>query len=257
VGLLSVVVLCRPAVGLQGAQSQGGAPIEVSGTVTNSRGAPLPNVTVQIRGTEIRTTTDATGKYSLTAPADGALTFTLIGHRGRGQPISGHSTINVVMEDAIATLPDVVVTGYTAQRRADITGAVATVNVESVERQSSASVLQRLDGRVAGVTVDNSGSPGSRTTVRIRGISSFQNNDPLYIVDGTPIQDQREYLNFLNPADIGEIQVLKDASAASIYGARATASSLSRQRKAGRERATSRSMYGRASPLRRAAMTIS
>jgi TonB-linked SusC/RagA family outer membrane protein len=222
VGLLSVLVLCRPAVGLQGAQGQSSAPIEVSGTVTNTRGTPLPNVTVQIRGTEIRTTTDATGKYSLTAPADGALTFTLIGHRGRGQPISGHSTINVVMEDAIATLPDVVVTGYTAQRRADITGAVATVNVESVERQSSASVLQRLDGRVAGVTVDNSGSPGSRTTVRIRGISSFQNNDPLYIVDGTPIQDQREYLNFLNPADIGEIQVLKDASAASIYGARAS-----------------------------------
>jgi TonB-linked SusC/RagA family outer membrane protein len=219
VGLLSVLVLCRPAVGLQGAQNQPSAPIEVSGTVTNTRGAPLPNVTVQIRGTETRTTTDATGKYSLTAPADGALTFTLIGHRGRGQPIAGKSTINVVMEDAIATLPDVVVTGYTSQRRQDITGAVTAVDVSSVERQSSASVLQRLDGRVAGVTVDNSGSPGSRTTVRIRGISSFQNNDPLYIIDGTPISDS--YLNFLNPADIGEIQVLKDASAASIYGARA------------------------------------
>jgi TonB-linked SusC/RagA family outer membrane protein len=219
VGLLSVLVLCRPAVGLQGAQSPQGQPIEVSGTVTNSRGAPLSGVTVQVRGAENRTTTDASGKFSLTAPADGGLTFTLIGYRGRGQPISGHSTINVVMEDAIATLPDVVVTGYTSQRRQDITGAVATVDVSSVERQSSTSVLQRLDGRVAGVTVDNSGSPGSRTTIRIRGISSFQNNDPLYIVDGTPISDS--YLNFLNPADIGEIQVLKDASAASIYGARA------------------------------------
>jgi TonB-linked SusC/RagA family outer membrane protein len=219
VGLLFVLVVCRPAVGLQGPQSQRSENIDVSGVVTNSRGAPLPGVTVQIRGTENRTTTDATGKYSLTAPADGALTFTLIGYRGRGQPISGKSSINVVMEDAIATLPDVVVTGYTSQRRQDITGAVATVNVESVERQSSTSVLQRLDGRVAGVTVDNSGSPGSRTTVRVRGISSFQNNDPLYIVDGTPISDS--YLNFLNPADIGEIQVLKDASAASIYGARA------------------------------------
>ncbi len=219
VGLLSVLVLCRPAVGLQGPQSQAGAPIEVSGTVTNARGAPLAGVTVQIRGTENRTTTDATGKYSLTAPADGALTFTLIGFRGRGQTIAGKSTINVVMEDAISTLPDVVVTGYTSQRRQDITGAVATVDVSSVERQSSTSVLQRLDGRVAGVTVDNSGSPGSRTTIRIRGISSFQNNDPLYIIDGTPLSDS--YLNFLNPADIAEVQVLKDASAASIYGARA------------------------------------
>ena len=219
VGLLAVLVLCRPAVGLQGAQGQSSAPIEVSGTVTNTRGTPLPNVTVQIRGTENRTTTDATGKYSLTAPADGALTFTLIGFRGRGQTIAGKSTINVVMEDAISTLPDVVVTGYTSQRRQDITGAVATVDVSSIERQSSTSVLQRLDGRVAGVTVDNSGSPGSRTTIRIRGISSFQNNDPLYIIDGTPLSDS--YLNFLNPADIAEIQVLKDASAASIYGARA------------------------------------
>ncbi len=219
VGLLSVLVLCRPAVGLQGPQSQASAPIEVSGTVTNARGAPLPGVTVQIRGSENRTTTDATGKYSLTAPADGALTFTLIGYRGRGQTIAGKSTINVVMEDAISTLPDVVVTGYTSQRRQDITGAVATVDVSSVDRQSSTSVLQRLDGRVAGVTVDNSGSPGSRTTIRIRGISSFQNNDPLYIIDGTPLSDS--YLNFLNPADIAEIQVLKDASAASIYGARA------------------------------------
>src|SRR5260370_22416698 len=98
-----------------------------------------------------------------------------------------------MMEDAIATLPDVVVTGYTSQRRQDITGAVSSVGMESVERQSSASVLQRLDGRVAGVTVDNSGSPGSRSTVRIRGISSFQNNNPLYIVDGPPIDDS--YLN--------------------------------------------------------------
>src|SRR5439155_7031545 len=82
------------------------------------------------------------------------------------------------------------------------------------------SVLQRRDGRVPGVTINNGGSPGSRTTVRIRGVSSFHDNDPLYIVDGTPVEDS--YLNFLNPADIGQIQVLKDASSASIYGSRAS-----------------------------------
>jgi len=82
-------------------------------------------------------------------------------------------------------------------------------------------VLQRLDGRVAGVSVDASGSPGSRTTVRVRGITSFQNNDPLYIIDGTPIAGD-SYLNWLNPDDIAEVQVLKDAAAASIYGSRAS-----------------------------------
>src|SRR5207249_2097840 len=88
------------------------------------------------------------------------------------------------------------------------------------ERQTSASVLQRLDGRVPGVTIDAGGSPGSRSTIRIRGVSSFQNNDPLFIIDGTPTLDS--YLNWVNPGDVGSIQVLKDASAASIYGSRAS-----------------------------------
>jgi TonB-linked SusC/RagA family outer membrane protein len=121
---------------------------------------------------------------------------------------------------AIAFLQEMVVTAYAEQRRADITGAVSSANVETVQEQTGASVLQRLDVAVAGITVDASGSPGARTTVRIRGISSFQNNDPLYIVDGVPVEDT--YINWLNPADISSIQVLKDASAASIYGSRAS-----------------------------------
>ena len=122
--------------------------------------------------------------------------------------------------EAIAFLEEIVVTAYTTERRADITGAVSSVSTSAIERPTSASVLQRLEGSVPGVTVASSGSPGSRTTVRIRGISSFQNNDPLYIVDGTAISDS--YINFLNPDDITSIQVLKDASAASIYGSRAS-----------------------------------
>src|SRR5207247_1298729 len=124
------------------------------------------------------------------------------------------------LDRAIAVLPEVVVTGYTTQRRADITGAVSSVDIESASKQTSTSSLQRLDAAVSGVTVANSGSPGSRSTVRIRGITSFQNNDPLYIVDGTPVEDS--YLNWLSPDDIAEIQVLKDASSASIYGSRAS-----------------------------------
>jgi len=210
--LLLGLALCPPG----SAQQQ----VELSGTVTTTEGTPIQGVSVKIRGTTTTTLTDAQGKYALTAPSDAVLVFSLIGYRGMAQGIGGRANINVAMERAISVLPEVVVTGYTAQRRADITGAVATVDVSSVEKQSNTSVLQRLDGRVAGVTVEDGGSPGARTTVRIRGVSSFQNNDPLYIVDGTPVQDT--YLNWLNPEEIASVQVLKDASAASIYGSRAS-----------------------------------
>ena len=193
---------------------------QVSGTVTSVTGERLAGVTVQVRGTDNRTTTDANGRYSITAPSDGVLLFALIGYKGGARTISGRPTIDVALDAAVAVLDPVIVTGYTAQRRGDITGAVASVgNIEGTAQQTGASVLQRLDGRVPGVQVENSGSPGSRTTVRIRGVSSFQNNDPLYIIDGTPVQDT--YLNWLNPNEVGSIQVLKDASAASIYGTRA------------------------------------
>src|SRR5437899_2512818 len=158
-----------------------GQDVDVTGRVTSEDGSRLPAVTVRIRGTNTSTVTDAEGKYFITAPADGVLLFNRIGYRGVGQSIGKRTTIDVALERAISVLPEVVVTGYTSQKRADITGAVAIANVESIERQTSTSVLQRLDGRVPGVTVDASGSPGSRSTVRIRGFTSFQNNDPLYI----------------------------------------------------------------------------
>ena len=211
------VLLSLTAYGTALAQAQ---ETQVSGTVTSVTGEKLAGVTVQVRGTENRTTTDANGRFSLTAPSDGVLLFNLIGYKGAARTIAARETIDVTLDAAVAVLDPVIVTGYTAQKRADITGAVSSVPMEgTASQQTSTSVLQRLDGRVPGVQVENSGSPGSRTTVRIRGVSSFQNNDPLYIVDGTPVQDT--YLNWLNPNEISSIQVLKDASAASIYGARA------------------------------------
>jgi TonB-dependent starch-binding outer membrane protein SusC len=192
----------------------------VSGTVVSQGGTPLPGVLVRVEGTDASTTTNTTGRYTITAPTNAVLTFTRVGRAPVRMAVEGRSTIDVTME-RVSTLEEVVVTAYSeAQRRAEITGAVASVNVEAANRQTSASVLQRLDANVSGVTVDASGSPGSRSTVRIRGISSFQNNDPLYIVDGTPVQDS--YINWLNPNDIASIQVLKDASSASIYGSRAS-----------------------------------
>jgi TonB-linked SusC/RagA family outer membrane protein len=194
---------------------------QVSGTVSSATtGEKLWGVTVRVKGTQTQTVTDQQGRYALVAPADAVLSFAQIGYRGKEQPVGGQGTIDVTLEQAPTMLQEVVVTGYTSQRRADITGAVTSVNLDPVEKQTSVSVLQRLDGRVPGVTVQSSGSPGSRSTVRIRGVSSFHDNDPLYIIDGTPVQGE-SYLNFLNPNDIGEVQVLKDASAASIYGSRA------------------------------------
>ena len=212
--LLLALVVRGPAVAQQPQQ------IQVSGTVSGPAGEHLRGVTVRVRGSATSTVTDDQGKYSLSAPSDAVLTFGLIGFRGLGQNIGGRTTINVSMERAISVLPEVVVTGYQSQKRTDITGAVSSVDLGSVTRQTSASVLQKLDGRVAGVTVDAGGSPGSRSTVRIRGVTSFQNNDPLFIIDGTPTLDS--YLNWVNPDDVGSIQVLKDASAASIYGSRAS-----------------------------------
>ncbi len=217
---LFVVLL---AAGIASAQEVTGTGTQVTGTVTSNTGEKLWGVMVRVRGATTRAVSDQQGKYSINAPSDGVLTYALIGYRGTEQPVSGRSEIDVVMEQAPTVLQEVVVTGYETQRRGDITGAVSSVNVESAQKQTSASVLQRLDGRVAGVTVENSGSPGSRSTVRIRGVSSFQNNDPLYIIDGTPIDGTSDsYINFLNPDDIDQIQVLKDASAASIYGSRAS-----------------------------------
>ena len=196
-----------------------GQEIRISGTVTSSERIPLGAVTVRVQGSDTRALTDAAGRYTIAAPASGILSFSRIGHRAVQENIAGRTRIDVTMT-AVAFLEEVVVTAYTTERRADITGAVASVNVDAVARPTTASVLQRLTANVPGVVVEASGSPGSRSTVRVRGISSFQNNDPLYIVDGVPVQDS--YVNWLNPDDIESIQVLKDASAASIYGSRAS-----------------------------------
>ena len=152
---------------------------QVSGTVTSATtGEKLWGVTVRVKGSQTQTVTDQQGRYALVAPADAVLTFAQIGFRGKEQAIGGQSTLDVSLEQAPTMLQEVVVTGYTSQRRADITGAVSSVNLQPTTTQSSVSVLQRLDGRVPGVTVNSSGSPGSRTTVRIRGVTSLHDNDP-------------------------------------------------------------------------------
>jgi len=186
VGLLFVLVVTGTAF----AQN-----LVVSGTVTSTGGAPLQGVTVRVQGTDTRATTDAAGKYRISAPGDAVLTFYVLGQRPVQTTVAGRNTVDVTMAQ-ITYLEQVLVTAYTEQRRGDITGAISSVDIAQAQKQSSASVLQRLDVAVPGVTVVASGSPGSRSTVRIRGISSFQNNDPLYVIDGTPVEES--YLRIVN-----------------------------------------------------------
>lgn len=218
---LAVGVLWGPARAEARQEGQGAARGTVTGVVTDAQtGQPIVGVMVTVVGTRTGALTDEAGRYVVQAPPDGVLSFAHIGYRDLQVNIEGRARIDVALEVSAAALEQIVVTGYQTQRRGDITSAVSTVNLAAVQTQTSTSVIQRLAGRVAGVQVETSGSPGARSTVRIRGVTSFQNNNPLYIIDGVPVEDS--YANFLNPNDVESVQVLKDASAASVYGSRAS-----------------------------------
>jgi TonB-dependent SusC/RagA subfamily outer membrane receptor len=193
---------------------------QVKGKVSSSAdGSGLPGVNVQLKGTATGTVTDADGIYAIDVKgADAVLVFSSIGLIKKEITVGNQTTINVSLEDDIKNLSEVVVTGYAAQRKKDITGAVTVISPKELTAVPTASVTQMLQGRAAGVTVGNDNSPGGGTMVRIRGFGSINNNSPLYVIDGVPTQGT---LNQINPNDIESMQVLKDASAASIYGARA------------------------------------
>jgi TonB-linked SusC/RagA family outer membrane protein len=193
----------------------------ITGSVTSSAdGNAIPGVSVTLKGSTTGTVTDTDGKYSITVkPENVTLVFSSIGFIKQEIVVpSAQSVLNLVLVDDIKALSEVVVTGYASQRKQDITGAVTVISPKELTAVPAASVTQMLQGRAAGVTVGNDNSPGGGTMVRIRGFGSINNNSPLYVIDGVPTQGT---LNQLNPNDIESMQVLKDASAASIYGARA------------------------------------
>jgi len=193
----------------------------VSGQVTDEAGVTMPGVNVLVKGTANGTATDVDGNYRISVPnGDAVLVFTFVGYSTTEVSVGGRSTVNAQLNPDVQTLSELVVTGYQVQRKADISGAVAVVDTKDLQTLVASSFAQKLAGRVPGVTISTSGAPGDATNVRIRGISSFGNNDPLYVIDGVPIQDKGN-LN-LNPNDIETMQVLKDPSTASIYGSRAS-----------------------------------
>lgn len=191
----------------------------VSGTVTDESGSPLPGVNVILKGTAQGTATDANGQFNLNVTGNGdVLTFSFIGYTTAEVVVGAQTNINVSMNLDVQTLSELVVTGYTLQEKKNLTSAVTVVSTKDLLAVAATSVEQQLQGRAAGVTVINSNVPGQGSNVRIRGFGTLGNNDPLYVIDGVPTTDN--LANF-NQNDIESIQILKDATSASIYGSRA------------------------------------
>ncbi len=218
----------------------------ITGRVTESGGTtPLPGVNVVVKGTTVGISTDANGTYQLTLPANqNVLVFSAIGYASKEVTVGNQSELNVALDTDVRSLNEVVVTGYGAQAKRDITGAVATVDTRQLLSVPATNVGQALQGRVAGVTVGNENSPGGGVMVRIRGFGTINDNSPLYVIDGVPTKGN---LNTLNLNDIESLQVLKDASAASIYGSRAGNGVViitTKKGKAGKPKFTYETYYG-------------
>ncbi|HNX44932.1 MAG TPA: TonB-dependent receptor [Bacteroidales bacterium] len=193
--------------------------IVVSGMVKDKTG-PLPGVSINIKNTYEGTTSDQNGSFTLSVPdLNATLVFSYIGYLTQEIPLAGRSKLDVLMVQDVMNLDEVVVVGYGTQRKKDLTGAVSTVNGNDLQKLPVANVEQALQGQVAGVQVtQNYGNPGAGVQIRIRGIGTIGDSDPLYVIDGVPT---KEGINSLNTIDIESISILKDASAAAIYGARA------------------------------------
>ena len=221
---------------------------KVTGKVTGPDNKPVSGATVSVKGTNIATSTSADGIFSLTVPANQrVLVITYVDYEVNEVNITGDN-IEVAMKVRASTLNEVVVTGYSSQRKKDITGSVAVVNVNNLKSVPGGTIESLLQGQASGVTIINSGVPGGGSNVRIRGITSIGSTDPLVIIDGTPGS-----LHDLNVNDIESIQVLKDAGAASIYGVRGSNGVIvvtTKRGKSGRARISYDAYYGTQRPLK-------
>ncbi len=171
----------------------------ITGKVTAEGEGPIPGVNVTVQGTTIGAITDLNGAYTIKVPGPASvLVFSSIGYTTQQVAVGTQITIDMVLESDVKALSEVVVTGYTSQRRRDLTGSVGVVEPAKLTAIPTGNVSNSLQGRTSGVTVVGDGQPGETSKVRIRGFSSFENNDPLYVVDGVPTQD----ISSLNPNDI-------------------------------------------------------
>jgi TonB-linked SusC/RagA family outer membrane protein len=189
--------------------------IKITGKIVNEKGEPLSGVSISIKGTSKGTVTDNNGNYTLNVAPNAVLIISYIGYTTQEVSVNNQNVINVSLVASEKQLDQVVVVGYGTQRKQDVTGSIATIKGSEISKQASVNPISALQGKVAGVQITNSGAPGSAPQINIRGLGTYwSNTGPLYVVDGVWLND----VNFLNPADIQSISILKDASSEAIYG---------------------------------------
>jgi TonB-dependent starch-binding outer membrane protein SusC len=189
----------------------------IRGTVTDQSGATLPGVSISIKGTTTGVASDINGEYTLNVPGpDAVLVFSYVGYDAQEIAVGTQTQINVTLTTGMQMLSEMVVVGYGTRMREELTGSVSTVSAEQLQTSTAPSVVSRLQGQVSGVTVTQANRPGGDAIIRIRGIGTFEDANPLYVIDGVPAGPG----NNINPNDIESISILKDASSAAIYGTR-------------------------------------
>lgn len=193
----------------------------VSGTITDQNGTAVSGATVTVRGTNIATQTDANGRFTINAPANGVLVLSSVGYGSQEVQINGQSAITATLATQTANLNEVVVVGYGTARRKDVTGAVTKVSAAEFNTGVISNPLQQVQGKVAGLVIVQPGSdPNSNVTVRLRGATSLEGQPPLLVIDGVAIDDFNRGINSVAPNDIESYDILRDASSAAIYGSR-------------------------------------
>ena len=193
--------------------------ITVKGTVVDETGSPIPGVSVYVKGTTNGTISDIDGNFSLSCPSDATLVFSYVGYTTQEIAVSNRPNLGTIsLKEDNKELEQVVVIGYGTQKKVDLTGSVAIVDADEMKKVSNSNISTMLEGKVAGVQITSDGQPGADPSVRIRGIGSFGDTNPLYVIDGVPMGTS---IRDFSPNDIATIQILKDASAAAIYGSRA------------------------------------
>jgi TonB-dependent starch-binding outer membrane protein SusC len=200
----------------------------VIGTVKDSKGLVLPGASILLKGTSTGTTTKPDGTFALSiSSGKGILVVSFAGYETREIPVNNRSSITVILTEENKNLNEVIVTGYSKQSKRDVTGAASTISADVIDKSPVTDVSAVLQGRVAGVTVDGQGGPGASQVVRLRGVGTFGDNDPLYVIDGVQIRlgsagsqyGSQDISSMLNPNDIESITVLKDPSLTGLYGA--------------------------------------
>ena len=192
--------------------------VKVTGTVVDSNNEPVIGAYIKVKGSSKGAVTDLDGHYTIDADKNATLVISYVGMANQEEKIGNRSQINFVLKDDANDLNEVVVIGYGQVKKGDLTSSISAIKGDKLEKLSTGNVMNALQGQVNGVQISGAGDPGASPRVIIRGVTTVNGSDPLYVVDGMPVGTN---INFLNQNDIESMQVLKDASSAAIYGAQA------------------------------------